>query len=639
MSPSSSPNASSGSSPHASSSAPSSSANDSVSPHGRTTPNASPSDSADVSNPEPDIRAANDIPGIHPAPDFSFRNGQRAFLSKLADAYDRGARDHLGVFVPGYGKTLTALGAFAVARAMGICDRLVVFVPRGNLRDQYADADEMARMLQWIGLPPLPFCVADSSRVYLKNDAIPIVIATYQYACGDAGNRDLKRYCTHGRPLFVLDEIHHLPEEGAWSAAVDNLPYASLVGLSGTPIRSDGQPLFAVPHETVSNEDGSESQFYDALHEVTLRQAHAEGGILKRVEAHVVDYAITMVEEDSGREVEFTLAELKDIKREDADIDRYFARRRLRFHDVYLDTLLGPAIARFQSKRAQMKGSLRTRAPGGADGRNHQMLVICMSNRHAAEVLEFVQRRYGWLRSTRIGQDVPREERETRLEAYRNGEIDIMVQVDMIGEGTDIKTISVIAKLDLVSAKSKTLQQIFRGMRYYSPWGEDANVCDVYTSGDLGLEQTLDWVTREIQEGIRSKKESSAPKEAQDPPSDDRSSWAVTSVSESQFETHRLELNRRGRDAALHVRRQPYQEPDPSAMDISAREEELRKELSEAATDLAYLLQDRGKDVSIRDVHAAAKRRFQVAQADMSIQLLEKKKQWLRRCAQMKRLI
>jgi len=247
MSPSSSPNASSGSSPHASSSAPSSSANDSVSPHGRTTPNASPSDSADVPNPEPDIRAANDIPGIHPAPDFSFRNGQRAFLSKLADAYDRGARDHLGVFVPGYGKTLTALGAFAVARAMGICDRLVVFVPRGNLRDQYADADEMARMLQWIGLPPLPFCVADSSRVYLKNDAIPIVIATYQYACGDAGNRDLKRYCTHGRPLFVLDEIHHLPEEGAWSAAVDNLPYASLVGLSGTPFGATGSLFLLSP--------------------------------------------------------------------------------------------------------------------------------------------------------------------------------------------------------------------------------------------------------------------------------------------------------------------------------------------------------------------------------------------------------
>ena len=582
-------------------------------------------------------RPASEIPGIRPAPGFQFRDGQRAFLSKLADAYADGQRDHLGVFVPGYGKTLTALGSFAVARAMGICDRLVVFVPRGNLRDQYADPDEMARMLQWIGQPPLPFCIADSSRVYLKNDSIPIVIATYQYACGDSGNRDLKRYCKQGRPLFVLDEIHHLPEEGAWSEAVGNLPYASLVGLSGTPIRSDGKPLFGVPHETVTREDGSEDQFYDALHEVTLRQAHAEGEILKRVEAHVVDYSITMVEEDSGREVEFTLAELKDIKREDADIDRFFARRRLRFHDVYLDTLLGPAVARFQSKRARMKGTIRDQ---DGPGRNHQMLVICMSNRHAAEVLDFMKRRYGWLKSTRIGQDVPADEREKRLDAYRKGEYDVMVQVDMIGEGTDIKTISVIAKLDLVSARSKTLQQIFRGMRYYQPWGEEPNVCDVFTSGDLGLEQTLDWVTQEIQEGVRVRKEKKEPTENEPTTNDsDRSKWSVKTVSESQFETHRLELNRNGSESNLQVSRGPFERPDPKAMDVSAREDELRKECADLATDLAYVLQDRGKDVSIRDVHAVAKRRFNVSQKDMSIRLLERKKSWLRRCKQMKRLV
>jgi hypothetical protein len=36
----------------------------------------------------------------------------------------------------------------------------------------------------------------------------------------------------------------------------------------------------------------------------------------------------------------------------------------------------------------------------------------------------------------------------------------------MIGEGTDIKPISVIVKADLVRALSKTMQQVFRGMRY-----------------------------------------------------------------------------------------------------------------------------------------------------------------------------
>jgi len=578
----------------------------------------------------PTIDAA-ELPGLDPADDFSFRDGQLAFLAKLATAYQEGRTDHLGVFVPGYGKTLTALASFAVARAMGICDRLVVFVPRSNLQEQYADADEMARMLRWIGAPRMPFCVADADRVFVKNPEIPIVVATYQYACGESGNRDLQRYCRQGSPLFVLDEIHHLPEEGTWSQAVGRLPYESLIGLSGTPLRSDGQPLFGVPHDVVQTDSGGEELHYRALHEVSLRDAHAEGQILKRIEAHVVDYTITMVEEDTGEEVEVSLAELKDeVGRDTAHLDRYFARRSLRFHDVYLDTLLGPAVGRLQQKRAGHIGS--------GEGKNHQMLVTCMSNRHAADVLDFMERRYGWLSTTRIGQDVPRDTREERLRAYRQGDVDVMVQVDMIGEGTDIKTISVIAKLDLVSARSKTLQQIFRGMRYYDPWDEEANVCDVFTSGDLGLSETLAWMTREVQAGLRRREEEgTAPEKAEQ--DDEASEWALTGVNEGEIETHRLELEGQGRDSNLQVQRQPFEEPDPDTLDLSAREEALRQECSELATEVAYALQDRGMDVHMRDVHAKAKDRFRVAQSDMSLQQLKRKKRWLQRCRRARRFV
>ena len=575
--------------------------------------------------------SAADLPGLAPADDFSFRDGQLAFLVKLAKAYQDGRTDHLGVFVPGYGKTLTALASFAVARAMGICDRLVVFVPRSNLQEQYADADEMARMLRWIGAPRMPFCVADADRVFVKNPDLPIVIATYQYACGQSGNRDLQRYCNQGSPLFVLDEIHHLPEEGTWSQAVGRLPYESLIGLSGTPLRSDGKPLFGVPHDVVQTQSGGEELHYRALHEVGLSDAHAEGEILKRLEAHIIDYTVTMVEEDTGEEVEVTLGELKsEVGRDTAHLDRYFARRSLRFHDVYLDSLLGPAVGRLQEKRAGHIGS--------GEGRNHQMLVTCMSNRHAADVLDFMERRYGWLSTTRIGQDVPRDEREERLEAYRQGEVDVMVQVDMIGEGTDIKPISVIAKLDLVSARSKTLQQIFRGMRYYDPWDEAANVCDVFTSGDLGLSETLDWMTREVQEGLRRRTEKGTSPEKTEQ-ADERSEWALTGVDEGEIETHRLELQDNGRDSNLQVQRQPFEEPDPDTLDLSAQEDDLRKECSELATQVARALQNRGMDIHIRDVHAKAKDRFRKAQSDMSLTLLKRKKRWLQRCLRSKRFV
>jgi hypothetical protein len=118
----------------------------------------------------------------------------------------------------------------------------------------------------------------------------------------------------------------------------------------------------------------------------------------------------------------------------------------------------------------------------------------------------------------------------------------------------------------------------------------------------------------------------------------ERSEWALTGVDESDIETHRLELEDNGQDSDLRVQRQPFERPDPNSLDVSAQEEELRQECSTLATRLAYALQDRGMDVHIRDIHAKAKRRFNKPQSDMSLKLLRRKKQWLKRCLQMKRL-
>ena len=108
------------------------------------------------------------LPGITLQEGFRLRAGQFAFLQKLARALQSGNVSHLGVFVPGYGKTITALASFAIARHLGLATKLVVFVPRGNLRDQYADARELASVFRNLGAPALSFCVADSERTFLK---------------------------------------------------------------------------------------------------------------------------------------------------------------------------------------------------------------------------------------------------------------------------------------------------------------------------------------------------------------------------------------------------------------------------------------------------------------------------------------
>ncbi len=573
---------------------------------------------------------ADTLPGVRLQDGFRLREGQRAFLGKWAAALERGERNALGVFVPGYGKTITALAAYVVARALGVADRLVVFVPRGNLRDQYADAEELAQVFHWLGAPPVSYCAADSDRVFVKNLDTEVVVTTYQYASGERGNDALVEYCKRAKALFVFDEVHHLANDGTWARAIERFPHAASVALSGTPMRSDNKTLFGVPF----TEDADGFQYYEALHEVGMREAHAEGGILKRVDAHVVDYAVRMVRTDTGEEVEVSLSQLREDPEASRDVDAYLARRKLRFHEVYLETLLGPAFARFAEKRGAL-ARLMARSGSFAGYRDHQMLVIAMSNAHAAAILDFVRRRYPDVRSARIGQDVAAGERQELLDAYRNGEVDVMVQVDMIGEGTDIKPISVLVKADLVRAMGKTMQQVFRGMRYVPQWPEEANRCDLYAADDSGVVDTLRWIASEEQTGVKKSKGGTGTGEGPTSEQTEVSVWELKSVRQGASQTHSLEQMPGYRSAADFHQDVPRQAARPQAIDMAARERELRQVCAELAKELSY-----GVGVEVRQVHAAWKRHVRgQAQADASVVELEKKRVWLERSLRAGRLV
>lgn len=575
------------------------------------------------------------IPGINPRNGFRFRHGQELFLSKLGAALQRGEDNHLGVFVPGYGKTITALSAFVVAHSLGLARKLVVFVPRGNLRDQYADPKELSKVFYNLGAPSFSFCVADSEKVFLKNLDTTIIVTTYQYASGKGGHEALLRYCQAAPCMFVFDEVHHLSDDGLWASKIQQFPFSCSVALSGTPMRSDNKTLFGVPFELRENGE----QYYMALHEVTMRDAHAEGKILKSVKAHIVDYKLKMMHADTGQVVEMSLSQLANIARDKNDVDAFFARKKLRFHEVYLESLLRPAFEHFAEKRNALR---QEKIDSGARGgfRNHQMLIIGMSNGHASAILDFVRARFPQFTSARIGQDVAAYEREKLLSQYREGMIDVMVQVDMIGEGTDIKPISVIVKADLVRAYSKTMQQVFRGMRYYDGFSEEANLCDIYAANDSEVVRTLEWITSEEQLGVKLKDERKR-EEGGARTAPGESMWELKEVQHRDMQTHILELfPEYGRPEAQI----PAPPPKPKshanyALDVSRQEQELRQECAILASKLSFILKSFGRTIEVSTIHAEAKRRFSKAQGDLSINELTRKRDWLIRCIDARRLL
>lgn len=597
--------------------------------------------------------AQRSIPGITISGHFRFRRGQAEFLQKLAAAFRQNERYHLGVFVPGYGKTITAIASFLVARSLSVAQKLVVFVPRGNLRDQYADPKELHRILRHLGAPPLSFCVADNERSFLKNMHTDVIITTYQYASGRGGKEALRQFCQRSVCMFVFDEVHHLSEDGTWASSIKKFPFVCSVALSGTPMRSDNKTLFGIPVEIRQAEGQKPTQYYVPLHEVALRDAHAEGGILKHVAMHIIDYNVKLKNTDTGEIVEIALSKMSEQYKSGAEVDTFLARKKLRFHEVYLEALLRPAFEEFERKRREYSLSNTGRS---TSLRQHQMLIIAMSNLHAAAILEFVQKNFPGVSSGRIGQDIPESERRQTLRHYREGELDVMVQVDMIGEGTDIKPISVIVKADLVRAFSKTLQQIFRGMRYHQPFGEAGNICDVYASNDTELVAILEWLTTEEQMGVTLKSKRLLEERSRLATPFQQPSWELLAVEHHETETHSLELfdgfmrptpvkkqkSRKKAETLFAV--DPARQILQNALDVVAHERQLRQECSVLAAKLALSLASHGinarqKQSAISQIHAAAIRRFTKTQEEMSIPELVQKRDWLLECLRVKKVV
>lgn len=591
------------------------------------------------------------IPGITLTGGFRFRNGQHAFLLKLAESLRSGERNHLGVFVPGYGKTITALASFLVARSLSVAQKLVVFVPRGNLRDQYANPSELAVLMRNLGAPPLTFSVADSEKMFLKNLNTDVIITTYQYASGKSGSEALEQFCKRTQCMFVFDEVHHLSEDGTWATNIKKFPFSCSVALSGTPVRSDNKSLFGVPTEITVDDAGRATQYYKPLHEVLLRDAHAETGVLKRIQAHIVDYNITLKNAETGAVVEMSLSRMSSEAANPTEIDNFLARKQLRFHEVYLETLLTPAFEQLAAKRRDFAPRSN---PSFSDMiQQHQMLIIAMSNSHAAAILEFVEKRFPHFVSGRIGQDLPERERAKSLKAYRAGEIDVMVQVDMIGEGTDIKPISVIVKADLVRAFSKTMQQIFRGMRFYAPFGETGNSCDIYTSNDSEVVQILDWLTNEEQLGVSVKTQHGRGKASASIPQI-QESWDLMTVEHNETSTHALSLGEgcmipepimitKGKKKqetffAIDNEREKIQQ----AIENAARERELRQECLGLVVKLAQVLPKEAIEPhssGITAVQMAGMKRFAKHFDQMNASELQHKREWLKECMKEKRML
>lgn len=208
--------------------------------------------------------------------------------------------------------------------------------------------------------------------------------------------------------LIVLDEAHHLGAR-TWRRIVDAYPEAYMTGLTATPARLDGKALGDV---------------FDRLIAGPTTQDLVNQGYLSPYRMIVAD-----------------VADLSGLKTKGADYDRTDAESRLMERAVYGDVI--KAFRKYAS--------------------DAQAIYFCTTIKHSEATAEAF--RSAGIRAEHFDGNTPSKKRDELIQEFRNGDIQILSNCELIGEGFDMPACDAIGMLRPTQSLTIYLQQVGRALR------------------------------------------------------------------------------------------------------------------------------------------------------------------------------
>ena len=266
------------------------------------------------------------------------------------------------------------------------------------------------------------------------------LITTYQHvATGDTAKR--LRPLVEGA-FVILDEVHHAGDERAWGTSVRTAlePAAKRLALSGTPFRSDANPIPFVRYAETG--EGTEAQpdftygYADALR---------DGGVVRPVYFPRFDGLMEWTSPDG-------LVQRADFHDE---LDRTGVAQRLRaalsLDGEWLPSVLTQAHQRLTAIRAQQPDA------GG--------LVIAADQDHARGIANVIRRRFGQHAEVVVSDD---PEASRKIAAFAAASTPWLVAVRMVSEGVDIPRLRVGVYATTVATELFFRQAVGRFVRWQS---------------------------------------------------------------------------------------------------------------------------------------------------------------------------
>lgn len=293
-------------------------------------------------------------------------------------------------------------------------------------------------------------CTLDSGNISVATKSHVVITNVQQLAINV--NKWLTQFPDDFFDMIIVNEAHH-SAAASWQKIIERFPKAKVILLTATPFRSDRQEL-----------DG-ELVFRYPFRNATLK------GYIKRLKAsYVAPSAIELGFADQrGRT--YTLDEVLKLKEEE-----WFSR--------------GVALARLCNQHI-VDSSLEKLEELRQSGTQHQLIAVACSINHARDIRSLYQER-GFSAEV-IHSKQTEDEQAAILATLRNGTLDCIIQVQMLGEGFDHPKLSVAAIFRPFRTLAPYIQFVGRIMRVVvqnNP-GHPDNVGHIVTHLGINLDQRL----------------------------------------------------------------------------------------------------------------------------------------------------
>lgn len=346
---------------------------------------------------------------------IKLRDYQQDFVSRVYGAWEK-HRVLCAVLPTGGGKTVCFASVIhdhdgacaAVVHRQEIVGQISKALGRLDVRHRVIAPANVIRLIRRQHL-------SEFGRSYVDDNAQAGVISVQTLTSRSAGNNRVLQAWVRRVTLAVFDEGHHYVDSGQWAAAVHAFDRAKIMQVTATPERADGKGL----------------------------GVHSDGFCETMIEGPTTRWLI-----DSGYLSPFKyLAPSTDLDVRDVAVTKSgdFNAKALRAR-VVESHLVGDTVSHYRKF---------------ADGKR---AIVFATDVATAHELADAFNAAGY-RSAALSGKTEAKERETAINRFTSGELQILVNVDLFDEGFDVPSVEVVVLARPTQSLGKFLQMVGRGLR------------------------------------------------------------------------------------------------------------------------------------------------------------------------------